>query len=318
MRNNGHGSYAITEKYVPEQEELQQILDWGDTENKALFLCLMTTMQRVGKFLKEFKWSKYDKVKHEEYPYFYFTAMQKGKRPVKTFITPEAKQFLEEYRKQYDKIVETREARTPKVKRKKLDRDLIFPMSYRVANEKWNKMTTKARFYVIDENSGKPKTGIHVLRAYAKSNFSNENDALYFMGKTPENISTYQDDKIENLRKKYIKGSKDLTIFTTPKQTLKLVKQQNENIEKIKEERKQFRGELRIIKERNNFLNDRINDITKEYNELKLHTMILDASELNDIEIGKEKRKATKNEKAYIKYMLQLEKIKLLEKLEKL
>jgi len=263
MRNNGNGNYALTDKYVPTQEELKQILNWGDTEDKALFLCLLATGQRIDRFLKEFKWSKYEKVKHEEYPYFYFSSKQKGKKPVKTFITPEAKQCLEEYRKQYNKIVYTREARTPKVKRKELDRDLIFPMSYRVANEKWNKMTKKAGFYELDENSGKPRTGIHILRSYLLSNFGNQNDALYFMGKTPENIGTYRDAKIETLREKYIKGSKNITVYTTPKDTLIKLNKTQEDIEKIKEDKKKYKDELKLLKERNNYLNDRIKELSE-------------------------------------------------------
>jgi len=262
LRTHGNGNYALTDKYVPTQEELQQILNWGDTEDKALFICLLATGQRIDRFLKEFKWSKYDKIKHEEYPYFHFSSKQKGKKPVKTFITPEAKQCLEEYRKQYNEIVDTREARTPVIKRKKLDRDLIFPMSYRVANEKWNKMTKKAGFYELDENSGKPRTGTHILRSYLLSNFGNQNDALYFMGKTPENIGTYRDAKIEVLREKYIKGSKNITVYTTPKDTLiKLNKTQND-IEKIKEDRKKYKDELKLLKERNNYLTDRIKELS--------------------------------------------------------
>ena len=106
----------------------KKIIEWGDYQDKALFSSLKDTGQRVSRFLKEFTWEQFDKEINEEYPHFNFTPKQKGKKRIITFITPETKEFIIEYRKQFNKIMELRNKRTTRGKKKTTEQ--IFPMKY--------------------------------------------------------------------------------------------------------------------------------------------------------------------------------------------
>lgn len=185
LRTNGNGNYAVTNFQTPTKDQLKSILSNADVEAKALFMTQLTSGQRLEQMLK----LTWDDIQLEhEYPRI-FIRKQKGKRNVKTRITPEAKEYLIEYKKQSDRIIAVREKRTPRSVKKPLDKNLVFPMSDGTAETMWNNLTNKAGLYIRDSVTPLPLMGTHSLRRYFQTHFGNENDALFFMGKTPENLS---------------------------------------------------------------------------------------------------------------------------------
>jgi integrase len=232
LRRNGTGNYAITNFQTPTKEQLKAILSNADVQSKALFIAQMTAGQRKEQVLK-LSWS--DIQLEHDYPRV-FIRKQKSKRAVKTRITPEAKEYLIEYKKQSNRILTTREQRTPHSVKKPLDKNLVFPMSKGSVDTMWNNLTKKAGLYQLDPITHKPLMGTHCLRRYFQTHFGNENDALFFMGKTPENIATYYRMNDEELDLKYIKGAENLTIFKEKSDTPAYLKQQDVKMDEIRED----------------------------------------------------------------------------------
>ena len=146
LRQNGNGNFAITDYQTPTKKQLKEILSNADCESRALFLMQMTSGQRIEQILN-LCW--HDIQLEYEYPRI-FIRQQKGRRTINTRITPEAKEYLMQYKEQYERIVQTRESRTPITTRKTLDRQRIFPMSEGNAIDIWDNLTDKVGLYTHD------------------------------------------------------------------------------------------------------------------------------------------------------------------------
>ncbi len=247
IRKNGHGNYAITDFQTPTKKQLKDILSNADCEARTLFLMQMTSGQRIEQIVN-LRWG--DVQLEHEYPRI-FIRRQKGKRPIHTRITPEAKEYLIQYKEQYDRILQTREKRTPKTTRKALDRERIFPMSHTNAERMWNNLTDKVNLNVHDPITKYPLYGTHCLRRYFQQHLGNENDALFFMGKTPENIATYLRYSPDQLDVVYIKGAENLVIFKEKSELPKYLNEYDEKLTKVT-------NELETSKERNDLYKDRL------------------------------------------------------------
>ncbi len=249
MRKNGHGNYAITNYQTPTKQQLKNILSNADCEDKALFLMQMTSGQRINTVLR-LTWK--DIQLEHEYPRL-FIRRPKGKRPVHTRITPEAKEYLLQYKEQYLKTLETREKRTPIHTRKTLDTNLVFPMTVQTVEAKWKTLTSKAGLYEKDNETNLPLYGTHSLRRYFQQYLGNENDALFFMGKTPENIATYKRMSQEQLDLVYIKGAENLVVFKEKSDLPKYLNEYDDKFSKVEDE-------LETAKERNDIYKHRLKE----------------------------------------------------------
>jgi integrase len=246
IRKNGHGNYAITDFQTPTKKQLKDILSNADCEARALFLMQMTSGQRIEQIVN-LRWG--DVQLEPEYPRI-FIRRQKGKRPIHTRITPEAKEYLMQYKEQYDRILQTREKRTPKNTRKALDRERIFPMSHTNAERMWNNLTDKVSLYVHDPVTKYPLYGTHCLRRYFQQHLGNENDALFFMGKTPENIATYLRYSPEQLDVVYIKGAENLVVFKEKSELPNYLNEYDEKMNNVTEKLQNSKDREELYKER--------------------------------------------------------------------
>jgi|GEM_PF-2538576 len=247
MRKNGHGNFSKTDFQTPSKPQLKDILSNADCEAKALFLMQMTSGQRIETILN-LTWNDVE-IEHE-YPRI-FIRNQKGKRPIHTRITTEAKEYLLQYKSLFPKILETREKRTPEHSRKPLDKTRIFPMSKQNVERMWNTLTEKVGLYIPDKVTQVPLYGTHCLRRYFQQNLGNENDALYFMGKKPENIATYLRYKPDELDRIYIKGAENLVVFKEKSDLPDYLNEYDDKFKKMDEE-------LKLSNERNELYKQRL------------------------------------------------------------
>lgn len=257
IRQNGNGNYAITDFQTPTKKQLKEILSNADCESRALFLMQMTSGQRIEQMLK-LCWN--DIQLEHDYPRI-FIRQQKGKRPIHTRTTPEAKEYLLQYKEQHERILQTREKRTPDISRKKLDRNRIFPMSHKTVQEKWNNLTDEIGLFIHDSVTKKPLYGTHCLRRYFQTHLGNENDALFFMGKTPENIATYKRLNPEQLDLIYIKGADNLIVFKEKSDIPSYLNKYNEELTKVKDELETTKDRNDLYKERLKSQEDRLSKI---------------------------------------------------------
>jgi integrase len=214
LQKSGHGNYAITNTGTPTRTQLLKIFSYSNPESKALFMFQITSGQRIGDVIK----TTFDNIemKHD-CPRVFYPDPKTKKYVVKTRITPEAKQFLQEYLEQREKFIETRKKRGEHKRKKKLDMNRVFPMDKGTANAIWNTMLKNAGLYKLDPNTKRPVYGTHCLRRYFLSHFSDNEWGDFFSGhSTPRNkeYRQYSDEKLDELYKKHMK---DLIVFeTTP------------------------------------------------------------------------------------------------------
>ena len=281
IRKNGNGNYAITDFQTPTKNQLKDILSNADTEQLAIFLTQMTSGQRIEQILK-LKWS--DIQLEHDYPRI-FIRRQKGKRPIHTRITPEAKEYLLSYQKQYHRFIKTRESRTPEMTRKPLDTNRVFPMSHTNVENMWNNLTNKVGLYIKDPVTNRPLYGTHCLRRYFQHHSIHENDALFFMGKKPENIATYLRYSPEQLDTIYIKNSENFTVFKDKSDTPEYLKNYDEKINKFKDELNISNDKNELYKRRLTSQEDRLKKIENILmNNLKQQLICFDNNLLSEEE----------------------------------
>ncbi len=242
---------------TPTKKELKNIFSNADCEARALFLMQMTSGQRIEQIVN-LRW-EHVQLEHE-YPRI-FIRRQKGKRPIHTRITPEAKEYLLQYKEQYDQILQTREKRTPKKTRKTLDRERIFPMSHTNAERMWNNLTGKVGLFIHDPVTKYPLYGTHCLRRYFQQHLGNENDALFFMGKTPENIATYLRYNAEQLDIVYIKGAENLVVFKEKSELPTYLHEYDKKMDDVTEKLQNSKEREELYKERMKAQEERLKKI---------------------------------------------------------
>jgi integrase len=228
IRRSGNGNHSITNYKTPTKQELKEILSNADVESLAIFGMQMTSGQRIEQIL-DLEWT--DVELEHEFPRLFWRD-SKGKKAIRSRITPEVKEWLIQYKKEFSRIIETRSKRATGKRKQPLNLNKVFPMNHNTAETKWNNLTKKVDKYILDSVTKKPLYGAHCLRRYFFSNFGNQNDALYFMGKVPENIAVYRlmnDEQLDNI---YAIGADNLIIFKEKSETTTLVKEQEQKIKK--------------------------------------------------------------------------------------
>ena len=209
LQKSGHGNYAITETKTPTKEELLRIFSYSNPESKALFMFQLTSGQRIEQVVS----TTFDNIDmKKDCPRIYYPK-SKQKYWVKTRITPEAKRILEEYLEQRDKFLEIRKKRGDYLRKKELDKNLLFCMTVSTANCIWTTMVKNAGLYGLDPNTHKPYYGTHCLRRYFLTHFGDETWGDFFSGHITARNKEYRRYSDERLDGEYIKHVDDLSIF---------------------------------------------------------------------------------------------------------
>lgn len=211
LQKNGHGNYSITNTKTPTKEQLLRIFSYSNPESKALFMFQLTSGQRIEQVIETI-FQNID-MKHDCPRIFY--PHTKQKYVVKTRITPETKQLLQEYLDQRDKFIKTRIDRGKHRRKKELDMNKVFPMDTGTANAIWTTMVKNAGLYELDPNTHKPVFGTHCLRRYFLTHFGDKEFGDFFSGHITPRNKEYRQYSDEQLDEEYMKHKDEITVFET-------------------------------------------------------------------------------------------------------
>ena len=170
LKGRSRPTYDVTRDYVPSKKELRQILSFGDTKERALFLTAVSSGMRIGEIIKllpediDFN-SKPTKITIRG-------CVAKNGHPRVTFISDEATESLLSWLKIRDSYLKTAVKRCNGngIANKDSNDNRFFPVSYQVPYFWWRRLITSAGFDEKDSVSGRYKTHIHCLRKFFRTN----------------------------------------------------------------------------------------------------------------------------------------------------
>jgi len=255
LKRNGKGTSRVTDTKTPDLKTLREILNQGDIESKAAFLLQMNTGARIDQ-IPALEWTNIKELDNEYPIVLFYPDQNKTKREIKTFMTPETKEILLQYRKQREKIINTREKRGNHLRKNELDKSKIFPMTTNNLEKKWRKMCEKAGYYQPDSRTNRPSYGTHCLRRYFLDNFGDRELAKLFCGKTTPNEEAYHRKSDSELRRIYAQHADNITILKETSENIlraqifdeKINKLMAEN-ESLKKKSLEYDGTNQILRE---------------------------------------------------------------------
>ncbi len=237
---NGKNVDSITWEKVPSNNELKRIIEYLPLQGKALTLVLSSSGMQIRETVRirlgdiEFN---HDPVKIK----IQGEHTKTGKKRI-TFISPEAKEAVQEWLKYRDKYMERAKGRTPKVFRKNKG-DLLFPFRSENFNVIWRNALDKANLLEIDKKTNRIMMRPHNLRKFFRLRVGRygQDEAEAMMGHQTGLNAIYArfDDVEERLEEVYKKSIPDLSINQKGIQvnevlnnTIKELKEKIENNEK--------------------------------------------------------------------------------------
>jgi integrase len=235
------GPKAVTIEIVPDTKILKEILSYGDVLSKALFLTMASSGMRPGEAIS----LTFDDIELNQTPVKINVPYQatRTKEPRITFISSEAKYWVEQWLKVRDKYLQSGRNKF------KEDSNLIFPLSYENLREKWNLVTSKAGYDDCDNRNGKIKNRHKLtpqkLRKFFKTTLSDAGIPFEvtesLLGHEEGMSPVYRRYTENQLKDWYLKGEEALLIFEKP------VNQ--EEIDDLKSEMTKLQGQLKSILE---------------------------------------------------------------------
>ena len=233
---NGKVNEAISVEKVPSNEELRRIIEYLPVHGKALALCLSSSGMRIGEAVQigisDIELNR-DPVRIKIRAEFTKT----GKRRI-TFISPEAKQAVEEwlnYRDQYVKIADRRSW-----KHKRLKFNNVFPFSANNFNYVWNSALTKAKLSSIDSRTKRVSIRPHNLRKFFRLRVGrygrDEAEALMGHQAGLNRIYANFDGAEERLAEVYKKSLSDLSIYNREVQVVQLDEEMKNKIRELEDQ----------------------------------------------------------------------------------
>ena len=223
----------ITEKWTPTNEDLAKILHHGNERSRAMFLMQATSGCRIQEILTV-KIKDID-FEHENPRFTIQHTHSKNKKPSKKRMSSEAKKAVYEYLRVRKNYIKSSQARNNKSQNKKIDTDLLFPISKGTTIDIWNRLLDKAGYGDKDSQTNRRKMGTHALRRFFRTQFGKYNGdwAKYFMNQRSALDRAYEDYSDEELDKEYAKGVKHLFIYNIP---IDMTKEIQNQMKKQKEE----------------------------------------------------------------------------------
>lgn len=249
----GKGTDTILEDRIPTREELQKILTHGDARDHAFFLTMLSSGMREEELCKV----SMDNVDFESNPVMIKIPadISKTKKKRFTFVSIEAKNALEEWKKLRDTYIVNKEKKCKglyKYLERKYNKipngaanNRLFPYRPLAAQTWWNRLLNKAGFTEFDKN-----TGYYVLHLYTLRKFfdtvmkTNCNQLMVDMWMGHEVKYDYEKWTEDQHKNEYLKGMDSLLVYRTPA-----------NIEKL-EELQQRADKVYELEQRLNELNN--------------------------------------------------------------
>jgi len=217
LRKKRKGSRAATLDRVPTQTEFKTMLMHGNVKDKALFLFTMSSGMRIDEVLK-LKISMVD-LKHDPPMIKIPGSITKNGDPRTTFISQEAKTYLEEWLKIRVSYIKTAIKKTGHICKKDVNDKTLFPFSYDVAWTSWNRLLKKTKLDDRDPTTNRYVLHIHCLRKFFLSQMKLEVPAVIpeaLAGHEQYLDEAYQRYTIEQLGEYYKRGELKITILEAP------------------------------------------------------------------------------------------------------
>ncbi len=164
LRNMKKGRRAATLDRVPTQQEFKQMLRHGDIKDKALFLFTVSSGMRIDEVLKLLP--NMIEINHDPVMVKIPGSIAKTGDPRITFISQEAKAYLEEWLKIRNKWLKRSIKRTSHICKKDENDKRIFPFAYDVAWTRWTYLLKKTGLDEKDPTTNRYVLHIHCLRKY--------------------------------------------------------------------------------------------------------------------------------------------------------
>lgn len=259
LRKQAKGKRPFTMDKVPTTEELKQLLLHTNIRGKALFLLCATSGLRIDEALS-ITWDNIDmtgKIPVISIP----AAISKTNEARITFCTTEAKQLLNEWKKERPRYMKEVRARYNLRNDYKIDIDdpRIFPFVYSGALRLWHQMINRAGKKYLEkdkstrEGKGRYKYHIHALRKYVKTRLSLagvpnaiRDWIVGHEGSRPE----YDRPTIEELIPEYMKAHDSMLIFEAQPDLSGVqaeLKEKDERIEKLERDIADMDRQLRKL-----------------------------------------------------------------------
>jgi len=264
-RMKGHTD-AISEEHVPDIDEIKQILNYCDIRTKTTIMVALSSGMRISEVIQLLP----DDVYLDEEPIrvnIRAEIAKNGKRRT-TFITPEAKELLQEWLRVRDDYIKksflSLNFKELQYLKDRVD-DRIFPYHANRIRESFNRACDKAGFtgktvmkgdfdLSTDFKRGhthkreRRKLHYHNLRKHFRTYFGNSDLAEHLMGHSGY-LSTYRMFNDKQLAKEYLKHMHNLMVFETSsdERINKFNEQMKEKDEQMKEKDEQMKDMQRRI-----------------------------------------------------------------------
>jgi len=210
---NGRIHEAISEEKVPSNEELKRIIEYLPTHGKALALVLSSSGMRIGEAVK-IGVSDVDLNRDPARIKIRAEYTKTGKKRI-TFISPEAKEAVEEWLNYRDQYVKRANGRSWEHGRQ--DDDRLFPFTPTNFNIMWRNSLVKAKLKEVDPKTNRVSLRPHNLRKFFRLRVGrygrDEAEALMGHQVGLNKIYANFENAEERLKEIYIKSIPDLSIY---------------------------------------------------------------------------------------------------------
>lgn len=260
----------VSEKHVPDIDELKQILHYCDIRTKTTIMIALSSGMRISEVCQLLP----DDINLNEKPVrinIRAEIAKNGKRRT-TFITPETTELLNEWKRIRDDYIERSLAsmnfKDMQFLKDRKDRR-IFPYHTNSIRTSFNKACDKAGFTGATEMKGdfdlsadykkehkykrqRRKLTYHNLRSFFRTYFGNVDLAEHLMGHTGY-LSTYRQYNDKQLAKEYLKQMHNVFVFEVSsdekiKDMDTRMQEKDKEIQELKQEMNNVRMELLEIK----------------------------------------------------------------------
>jgi len=271
LRHIRKGSRTATLDRVPTEIEFKRMLRHGDVKDRALFLFTMSSGMRIDEALKITP----DIMDHEQDPPIIELpgAITKNGDPRITFISQEAKEYLQEWLKIRKQWLRRSIKRTGHLCIKDPNDDRIFPFSYDVAWTRWIYLIKKTGLDKRDSTTNRYVLHIHCLRKYFLSQLKLQIPAVI-----PEALAgheQYLDEAYRRYSQKqlgeyYKKGEPRITVLERSPDLTDVQ-------EELKEKDKlgaELKAEIQTLTEENKTLQDNFSILLNRMDDLALQHQV--------------------------------------------
>jgi integrase len=222
LRRLIHGSRALTQDHVPNNQELKRIIMHMPIHGKAFYLMLESSGMRINEGLRLTD-KNLDRTAQPckiSVP----GPITKTGNPRITFMSKEALMFLEEWLKVRSDYLKAAVRKSHEYG-KKLEDPRLFPFEMSVAYSMWDKALAKSGYLKRDDSTQRRTMHPHVLRKFFRTRLGSiiSPDVVEaLMGHEEGLTEVYRKYSEEDLAKFYLQGESALLIFTEAEEVSKL------------------------------------------------------------------------------------------------